>query len=165
MKYKITKAKIADVPKIYKLINKFAKKNLMLPRVLNDIYERLFEFFVIHKGKEIIGCAALHLTWTGKNETVLAEIRSLAIEEKYQNKGLGTKLVLKLEKEAKKLGVNTIFALTFVPEFFKKLNYKIVPKDTLPHKVWTECINCPLFIKCKEIPVLKIINLSKNAHN
>lgn len=154
-KYKIRKAVISDVPKIYKLINKFAKQNLMLPRVLNDIYERLFEFFIISKGDEVIGTAALHLTWTGKEQDVLAEIRSLAVEEKYQNRGLGTKLVLQLEKEAKKLGVKKIFALTFVPGFFKKLNYQIVPRDTLPHKVWTECINCPFFIDCKEIPVIK----------
>lgn len=154
-KYKIRKAIISDVPKIHKLINKFAKQNLMLPRVLNDIYERLFEFFIISKGNEVIGTAALHLTWTGKEHEVLAEIRSLAVEEKHQNKGLGTKLVLKLEKEAKKLGVKKIFALTFVPEFFKKLNYQVVPRDTLPHKVWTECINCPFFIECKETPVIK----------
>lgn len=157
MKYKIEKAKVSDVISIYKLVNKYAKQNLMLPRILNDIYEKLFEFFVIRKNNKVIGCASLHLTWTGKEQEVLAEIRSLAIEKKYQNKGLGTKLVLTLEKEAKKLGVKKIFALTFIPEFFKKLNYEVVPKDTLPHKVWTECINCPLFLECKEIPVIKNI--------
>lgn len=157
MNYKIEKAKVKDVEKIYQLINKFAKKNLMLPRVLNDIYERLPEFFVIYTAKKrtVIGCAALHLTWTGKKQEVLAEIRSLAIEEKYQNKGLGTKLVHRLEKEAKKLGVKTIFALTFVPEFFLKLGYKKMQREQLPRKVWTECINCPFFVDCKEVPVIK----------
>lgn len=155
MKYKIERAKISDVPQIYKLVNKFAKKNLMLPRVMNDIYERLPEFFVIHRNKEVIGCAALHLTWTGKDEEVLAEVRSLAIEENFQGKGLGSKLVLSLEKEAKKLGVKKMFALTFVPEFFKKLGYQIIARETLPHKVWSECINCPFFMECKEIPVIK----------
>jgi len=157
MKYKIEKAKVSDVQYIYKLINKFAKKNLMLPRVLNDIYERLPEFFVIKVGQKVIGCAALHLTWTGKDEEVLSEVRSLVIEEDFQNKGLGSKLVKILEKEAKKLGVKKIFALTFVPEFFKKLGYQIVERETLPHKVWTECINCPFFMECKETPVIKIL--------
>ncbi|MFN3550272.1 MAG: N-acetyltransferase [Endomicrobiia bacterium] len=155
MRYKIEKAKVSDVQKIYKLVNKFAKKNLMLPRVINDIYERLSEFFVIRKNKEVIGCAAIHLTWTGKNEEVLAEIRSLAVEENFQGKGLGRKLVFTIEREAKKLGVRKIFALTFVSEFFKKLGYQVIPRETLPHKVWTECINCPFFMECKEIPVIK----------
>lgn len=155
MKYKIQKAKVEDVPQIYKLVNKFAKKNLMLPRVLNEIYEKILEFFIIKQNKKVIGCAAIHITWTGKDQDVLAEIRSLAIEENYQKKGLGTALVNKIEEEAKKLGVKQIFALTFVPEFFKKLGYKVIPRETLPHKVWTECINCPFFIECKEVPVIK----------
>ncbi|MCS7231252.1 MAG: N-acetyltransferase [Elusimicrobiota bacterium] len=155
MKYKIQKAKVEDVPHIYKLVNKFAKKNLMLPRVLNEIYEKILEFFVIKYKNKLIGCAALHITWTGKDQEVLAEIRSLAIEENYQNKGLGSSLVTKIEKEAKKLGVEKIFALTFTPEFFKKLKYEVVSRDTLPHKIWTECINCPFFMECKEVPVVK----------
>lgn len=156
-KYKIQKARVEDVTKIYKLINKFAKKNLMLPRVLNEIYEKLQEFFVIKRGDNLIGCVALHLTWTGRDEDVLAEIRSLAIEEEYQNKGFGTKLVLRVEKEAKKLGVKKIFVLTFVPEFFNRLGYEEIPRETLPHKVWTECINCPFFMECKEIPLIKTV--------
>ncbi len=157
MKYKIEKAKVKDVVGIHKLVNKFAKKNLMLPRVINDIYERLYEFIVIKEPKteKVIGSAALHLTWTGKDQEVIAEIRSLAVEEEYQGKGLGKKLVIKLEEEAKKLGVKKIFALTFIPDFFKKLGYKVVKREELPHKVWTECINCPLFLECKEVPVIK----------
>lgn len=159
MKYKIEKAKVEDVVDIYKLVNKFAKKNLMLQRAINDIYERLHEFSVIKNvnKNQVIGCAALHITWAGKEQDVLAEIRSLAIEEEYQGKGLGKKLVKALEKEAKKLGVKKIFALTFVPEFFKKLGYKVVQREELPHKVWTECINCPFFLECKEIPVFKLL--------
>ncbi len=156
---KIERAKVIDVPEIYKLINKFAKKNLMLPRVMNDIYERIFEFFVlkerIGETQKVIGCVTLHFTWTGKDNIVLAEIRSLAVDEEYQGKGYGKLLVQKCHKEAKKIGVKKIFALTFVPDFFVKLGYKIVPRETLPHKVWTECINCPFFMSCKETPVIK----------
>lgn len=159
MKYKIEKANVFDVPYIYNLVNKFAKKNLMLPRVINDIYERLQEFFVarIDKKNTVIGCACLHLTWTGKKDEVIAEIRSLAVEKRYQNKGVGTELVKRLESESKNLGVKKIFALTYIPEFFHKLGYKTVSRDTLPHKVWTECINCPFFMNCKEVPVIKLL--------
>ncbi|MEN3014110.1 MAG: N-acetyltransferase [Endomicrobiia bacterium] len=155
MKYKIQKAKVEDVYSIYKLINKFAKKKLLLPRVMNEIYEKLLEFFVIKYKNKTVGCGAFHITWTGKDQDVLAEIRSLAVEEKYQHKGLGSAIVDRIEKEAKILGIKKIFALTFVPEFFKKLNYEIISRDSLPHKVWTECINCPFFMECKEVPVIK----------
>lgn len=157
MKYKIEKAKVKDVIQIYKIVNEFAKKNLMLPRVLNEIFERLQEFFVIRtkKNKNIVGCAALHIMWTGEKNEVYAEIRSLAVKKSYQGKGLGKKLVQRLEKEAKKLGVKKIFALTFIPQFFVKLGYQTVPRESLPHKIWTECINCPFFVNCKETPVIK----------
>jgi amino-acid N-acetyltransferase len=159
MKYKIEKANVFDVPNIYNLVNKFAKKNLMLPRVINDIYERLQEFFVarVSKKNTVVGCVSLHITWTGKKDEVLAEIRSLAVEKKYQNKGIGTELVKKLEVEAKKLGVKKIFALTYIPGFFHKLGYETISRDALPHKVWTECINCPYFMNCKEVPVIKLL--------
>jgi amino-acid N-acetyltransferase len=159
MKYVIEKAKVSDVPYIHKLINKFAKKNLMLPRVINDIYERLQEFFVariIDKNK-VIGCVSLHITWTGEKNDVIAEIRSLAVDKKYQNKGIGKELVKRLEEEANKLGVKKIFALTYIPKFFYKVGYKPISRDTLPHKVWTECINCPYFMNCKEVPVVKLL--------
>jgi amino-acid N-acetyltransferase len=159
MKYIIEKAKVDDVPHIYELVNKFAKKNLMLPRVINDIYERLQEFFVARTMKKnvVIGCVSLHITWTGKKDEVLAEIRSLAVGKKYQNKGVGTALIKNLEEEAKRLGVKKIFALTYIPEFFHKLGYETISRELLPHKVWTECINCPYFMNCKEIPVIKML--------
>jgi len=159
MKYTIDKATVFDVPYIYNLINKYAKKNLMLPRVINDIYEQLQEFFVARTKKKnvVIACASLHITWTGKKDEVLAEIRSLAVEKRYQNRGIGTALVKKLEEEAKKLGIKKIFALTYIPDFFHKLGYETISRELLPHKIWTECINCPFFMNCKEIPVIKVL--------
>ncbi len=159
MKYTINKATVFDVSHIYNLINKYAKKNLMLPRVINEIYERLQEFFVarIKKKNIIIGCASLHIIWTGKKDEVLAEIRSLAVEKRYQNRGIGTALVKKLEEEAKKLGIKKIFALTYIPDFFHKLGYETISRELLPYKIWTECINCPFFINCKEVPVIKVL--------
>ena len=158
---KIVRAKVDDVAGIYKIVNQFAKQNLMLPRVLNDIYERLYEFFVIKygssKNEKVVGCVALHLTWVGKKDEVWGEVRSLAVDEKFQRLGLGKQLVLKCHKEAKGLGVKKMFALTYVPEFFLKLGYEIVLRDSLPHKVWTECINCPFFMECKETPLVRSI--------
>ncbi|MFN3966219.1 MAG: GNAT family N-acetyltransferase, partial [Endomicrobiia bacterium] len=76
---------------------------------------------------------------------------------KFRNKGLGSKLIKKCHKEAKQLGVKRIFALSFVPEFFKKHGYKMIPRESLPHKIWIECVKCPYFPNCKEVPLIKEI--------
>ena len=57
----------------------------------------------------------------------------------------------KLIEEAKNLGVTTVFALTYQPDFFKKQGFTELPKEELPHKVWKECINCTKFPNCDEI--------------
>ena len=53
------------------------------------------------------------------------------------------------------LGVARIFALTYVPGFFARLGYAQVPKETLPHKVWTVCVHCDKFADCDELAVEK----------
>ena len=148
----IKKATIKDVSSIHSLVNKFAKKDEMLPRSFNEIYENLRDFFIcIHNGK-IIGAAALHILWDN-----LAEIRSIAVSKEYQNKGIGKRLVQECLKEAKVLGVKKVFALTYDKSFFKKLGFKDINKNNLPQKIWGDCIKCPKFPKCDEVAVIKTI--------
>jgi len=155
----IRPATIADVPDIHRLVNTFARRNLMLPRVINDIYERVYEFIVLRTGcgrsARLVGCVALHPTWTGRPGDVMGEVRSLAVDRSVQGRGYGRTLVSKVHETARALGISKLFALTYVPDFFVKLGYRIVPRESLPHKVWTECINCPFFMTCKETPVVR----------
>ena len=152
MKAKIRKAKINDAKNIQKLVNYYADKKIMLPRALNEIYENIQGYFIIELNKKIIGCSALAVSWED-----LAEIKSLAVSPSHGRKGLGTKLVEACEREARKIGIKKIFVLTYVPEFFGKLGFKRVPKETLPHKIWTGCIRCPFFPNCNEVPLIKQI--------
>ncbi len=146
---KIRKAVLKDVPEIHKLINYFAKKDWMLPRSLNYVYENIRNFWVAEENGKIIGCSALHVAWEG-----LAEIKSLAVSESKSGKGVGRKLLRKCLSDAKRLGIKRVFALTFVLEFFKKCGFKRYPKSKLPHKVWGDCLNCPRFPDCEEIAVI-----------
>jgi amino-acid N-acetyltransferase len=59
--------------------------------------------------------------------------------------------------EAKNLGIKKVFALTFVPQFFKKLRFREIEMKELPHKVWSDCINCIYFPDCKETAVTKVL--------
>lgn len=146
----IRKARITDIRQIQALINTFARKDLMLPRSLNELYENIRDFWVADERGRVIGCCALHISWDD-----LAEIKSLAVSKKRQGKGRGKELVLACLEEAREIGAKKIFALTYKPEFFKKFGFKRVKHSQLPHKIWAECINCCKFPSCKEIALLK----------
>ncbi|HPP67017.1 MAG TPA: N-acetyltransferase [bacterium] len=153
MKINIRPAIIKDAYQIKNLINGHAMKGKMLPVSINQIFEHLRDFWVItDSNNKIIGCAALRIIWKD-----FAEIRSLAITSSKQQKGWGGILVKTLIEEAKKIGIKKIFVLTYVPEFFEKFGFVRIEKTKLPHKIWMDCINCPKFPKCDEIPLLKII--------
>jgi amino-acid N-acetyltransferase len=152
LSFGIRQAKVSDVKSIQKLIGYYAEKKEMLPRSLNDIYENIQEFFVAVQGAHMIACCALHVSWED-----LAEIKALAVASGCHGKGIGTKLVTACEEKAKELGVKKVFALTFKPEFFKKLKYKKISREKLPHKIWGECVKCPLFPDCGETPLLKLL--------
>ena len=148
----IRKARIEDIRQIQKLINVFAKKDLMLPRSLNELYENIRDFWVAEEQGKVVGCCALHISWEE-----LAEIKSLAVVVNRQGRGLGRDLVNVCLKEAKGLGARKIFVLTYKPGFFKKFGFRRIRNSELPHKIWAECINCCKFPDCQEVALLKVL--------
>jgi len=148
----IRKATVKDAQDIFKILQHYALKGILLPRSLNSIYEHIRSFFVYEENGEIIGVGALHVFWED-----LAEIKSLAVLEEHQHKGIGKQIVQECIKEAKELGVNKVFALTYVPDFFERLGFKITDKSDFPQKVWMECIHCVKFNDCQEVPVSYIV--------
>ena len=146
----IRKATVDDVKKIQKLVNFYAKRERMLPRSLNELYENIRDFYVYAEGKNIYGCCALHVDWED-----LSEIKSLAVAKSKNGKGIGTKLLTQCLKDAKTLKVKKVFALTYIPGFFEAFGFSIVDKKELPHKIWSECIKCMYFPGCKEIAMMR----------
>ena len=145
----VEKATIKDADQMHKLINYFADKGEMLARPLSEIYENIRDYFVIKKGKRVIACAALHVSWLD-----LAEIKSVAVAEESQRQGVGDQLVAACIKEARELDLPTIFCLTYKPAFFERFGFSQVDKMELPHKVWTECYRCPKFPNCDEVALV-----------
>jgi len=146
-------ALMADVPGIHRLVTYHAEFNRMLFRSYAHLYEHLRDFTVavatVDGREEVVACAALELVWHN-----LAEIKSLAVDVRFQGRGLGTRLVSAKLEEARRLGVARVFALTRERAFFEKLGFGCVPRESLPHKVWTDCIHCPLQADCDEIAML-----------
>ncbi|MEF9426221.1 MAG: N-acetyltransferase [Candidatus Mariimomonas ferrooxydans] len=148
----VKKATVKDAKLIHSIVNNSAKKDEMLPRSLNEVYENIRDFFICRDKGKIIGVAALHILWSD-----LAEIRSVTVSKEYQDRGIGRKLIAQCLKEAKTLGIRRVFALTYNPSFLKKFGFKNIDKNTLPQKIWGDCLKCPKFPECDETAVIKTI--------
>ena len=145
----LRKANVHDVPGITALINETAQKGLVLPKSLNQVYQNIRDFVIYEENGQIVGCGALHVLWED-----LAEVRSLVVDENHRRKGIGGKVVAVLLEQARELGVPRVFALTYQKKFFKALGFQVVDKETLPHKIWADCIDCVKFPHCDETAVI-----------
>ena len=141
----LRKAQISDVKEIQKLLVAYANSGDMLSRSLSELYETIRDFYVYEKDERIIGAAALHIVWED-----LAEVRSVAVLEGMTRAGIGSKLVGACIDEACQLRLKRIFCLTYRPDFFSTLGFKMADKSELPQKVWGDCIRCVKFPDCDE---------------
>ncbi len=137
------------MPQIHKLVNSFGSRGMMLLRPLSEIYENLRDFFVVREGDKVIGCGALHILWGD-----LIEIKSVAVAEDHQRKGIGTLVVDSCLKEAKKINVPLVFVLTYQTDFFGTFGFEKIDKMDLPRKVWGECQRCPKYPDCDEVAMI-----------
>jgi amino-acid N-acetyltransferase len=148
----LRKARVGDVKTIHRMINISSGRGEILPRSLMDIYGSLRDFFVCvdEENKSIIGICAMNIIWEN-----LAEIRSLYVEDKYRNSGIGKKLVEACISEAITLELFRIFTLTNSPEFFKRLGFKEVDRATLSEKIWSDCFRCSKYPDyCDEVALV-----------
>ena len=145
----IRNAIVSDVPAIYTLISAYAQLDRMLFRSHADIYESLQQFKVVIDSEKVIACCALQVIWAD-----LAEIKSLSVDKSFAGKGIGKQLVAAHLADARELGLQKVFTLTLEPGFFEKIGFKIVSKDELPMKVWSDCAKCPKQDQCDEIAMI-----------
>ncbi len=144
IKANIRPALMGDVKEIHSLLKHFAGKELLLGRSISSLYDHLRDF-VVYDDNGVQGVCSLHICWDD-----LAEIRSLAVAEDKQGLGIGEVLVKVCLDEAKRLDIGKVFTLTYQVPFFRKLHFTDIEKHELPHKVWSDCLNCPQFPDCDE---------------
>jgi amino-acid N-acetyltransferase len=148
----IRPATIHDVPRIQQVINSHAELGKMLFKSFAQLYESLRDFGVYEIDGEVVGCVALTIIWAD-----LAEVRSLAVDEIARGKGIGTHLINWTVQEARRLGIRRLMALTYEQRFFEKLGFEAVGKETLPLKVWSDCVRCPKREGCDETAVVRTL--------
>ncbi len=143
-------ATVKDVPDICFVIKQFSNKNQLLAKKENELYQRINDFFVLKDDDDgIIGCGSIYIY-----SEEYAELCSLAVLSEHQHHGGGALLANAIVERARTLEVQTLFTLTYVPNFFKKISFVEVDKEALPHKIWKDCINCQYFPKCNETALI-----------
>ncbi|MBM3736828.1 MAG: N-acetyltransferase [Acidobacteria bacterium] len=147
----LRKATMRDIPQLLHLINSYAGQGVMLPRTEFELAEGIRDFVVYDDGR-LRGCGALHFY-----TSVAAEVRSLAVDPTEKGRGIGRALMEHIEAEADEFGIQSLFAFTYVPDFFKKMGYDLVDRGLLPQKAWKDCLRCPKFQNCDEIAVRKVL--------
>ena len=143
------KPRITDVPGIKRLIDSEVSRNAHLPRTAAELYEALRDFTIYEDAQGIGGCCALHIDLDN-----LAEVRSLVVRSGLRGKGVGKRLLQACLDEARSLGIGRVYALTRIPDFFANMGFSPIDRHDLPHKVFRDCVRCPMFPDCDEVAVI-----------
>lgn len=116
---KIRNAQPNDVAGISALIEPFVEAGTLLPRTYDELGELLPNCFVAEaETGAIVGCAALEI-YSKK----LAEIRSLAVADSMQGKGVGRQLVQACIDLAHERQILEVMAITASEDFFKACGF------------------------------------------
>jgi len=111
----VRRARVADVEGIQRLVETYVPGRRLLRKAPVTLYEDVQEFFVAVDGERVVGCGALHVLWKD-----LAEVRTLAVSPTAHGQGIGSGLLTRLMDNARELGVQRLFCLTFETEFFAR---------------------------------------------
>jgi len=147
----LVKAKLTDIPAMQALVISEVKNGVILERSEDEIATNIRSYVLAKENNKLVGYAALHI-----HSSRLAEIRSLMVSAEHRGKNIGKQIVLFTLEEAKSLAVSEeVLVLTYLPEFFKKMEFIEIPKETIPeHKIWADCIKCIHFPVCNEISLV-----------
>ncbi|MFH0955967.1 MAG: GNAT family N-acetyltransferase [Candidatus Falkowbacteria bacterium] len=134
----LRQAMLKDVDQMYTLTNHFAEEKKMLPKSKPQLLGALFNYHVAVVGEESIGTCGVKI-WGDQS----VELVSLAIQERCQGHGVGTRLIQENVKKCCKIGFRRFFAMTVVPNFFTRIGFEPVDYSKSSLKVWVDCATCP----------------------
>lgn len=160
LEYVLRSARFEDADDIFDLIKRFPEE--LLPRPISDITKNIDRFLVCDVDGRVAGCVSWAiLPEIGSPTSPSVEIKSLAVVTDYRNCGIGKTLISETIERIKALDAAQIVVLTFTPDFFTKLGFQPVPKETLVHKIYAGCVNCTKYespFTCPEVAMALPIN-------
>ena len=140
------KARLSDIPEMQALVADQVKEGVILPRSDDEVATNVRSYILAEAEGMIVGYGALHV-----HSPRLAEIRSLIVSPTWQGRGIGRGIVREALREAAELGVDEVLVLTYLPDFFRRLGFHEIDKESIPEqKIWADCIKCIHFPTCNE---------------
>jgi amino-acid N-acetyltransferase len=151
----LVKAKLCDIPEMQEMVISEVKDGVILERNADEVATNIRSYVLAKIENKIVGYTALHV-----HSSRLAEIRSLIVKDGYRGQNIGRKIVEFSLEEAKSLKVTgEVLVLTYLPQFFMKMNFVEIAKESIPeHKIWADCIKCIHFPVCNEISLVYKLN-------
>ena len=127
----VRRAARPDAGQILELVSQYAAQGLMLPRTFEQVAARIDSYVVAtDSAGRVIACAALE-----EYSPSLAEVSSVAVAPTHQGKGLGSQVVLGVERLARARDIEELFALSLTDNFFLSLSYKPTTISRYPEKL------------------------------
>ena len=145
----IRKATGDDVESIHDIINAYSGDGTLLSRSRDDIVTAIGNFYVAEVGGTIAGVITYH-----DYGDHLKEVRSLAVKKSFLRRGIGSMLLNRLIADLTAANSTMLFVLTYAPEFFRKNGFVEINMDTLPEKIWKDCMYCINYASCSEIALV-----------
>jgi amino-acid N-acetyltransferase len=118
------------VDQIWELVSCYAAEGLMLPRTQEQIAMNIDNYIVATTNGRVVACASLE-----EYSPSLAEVSSVAVAKSEQGTGLGTDVVLGVERLARARDINEIFALSLSDRFFLSMGYDATSISRYPEKL------------------------------
>jgi amino-acid N-acetyltransferase len=146
----LTKADLKDIPQMLALVAEEVKSGVILDRSADEIATNIRSYVLAKEEEKLVGYTALHI-----HSPRLAEVRSLIVDEAFRGRSVGKQMVQFALKEARELGLEEVLVLTYLPQFFIKMGFEEIAKESIPeHKIWADCIKCIHFPVCNEVSLM-----------
>lgn len=124
----------------------------MLPRSPSDVLSRPEDWLAATAGDRVIGCASLVFF-----DDELCEVRSLAVDSQWRNRGIGGALLMTAVHLARQRGAGRVLTLTRSVGLFERWGFSLTRVDQFPPKVWRDCTPCPLRHRCDEVALVRTL--------
>jgi amino-acid N-acetyltransferase len=131
----IRRARTADVKVIRAIVAPMAESRVLIAKEAVTYYEAVQQFRVAEVDGQVVGCGALHVMWED-----LAEIRTLAVLPQAKGSGVGSALLEALVGDARDLGVERLFCLTFEVDFFTRHGFEAIEGRAVDPEVYAELL-------------------------
>ncbi len=151
----VNAARTADVREIRQLVEPEVAKRTIISKDAVAYYEALQEFRVARdETGRLVGCGALHVLWED-----LAEVRTLAVDAAAMGRGIGGAILERLLEDARELGIERVFCLTFETSFFAGHGFEVIEGTPVEPEVYAE------LLRSYDIGVAEFLDLERVKPN